>query len=526
VTQPTSDEAPDSAGATPAAPPESPIYMDKAAREAAKRVIFLTVFLDMLGFGIVIPILGVYASQFGADPAWVGLLASTYSVMGFLFTPFWGYLSDRIGRRPVLLYSIFGTAMGYVLFAFSHSLPLLFISRAVDGVTSGNISTAQAYLSDITPPEERSKTFGIFGAIFGVGFALGPAVGALLSHLPGAWGTNVGIGLFTAALSLVNWGLAYKRLPETLSPEIRNANLARDKEHNRKWQIINVRAFVRAFKMPGLGLVMTVAFILTAAFAMPLQGTYSLFMITRYIRPEVQQRIKADPAAAIAEARTEFGSSGKGVALDLSGSEGHSPLAAEKSKNGDVAPYQKVMGGDYAGPGTPPPADLSWRHIEKLLVTRQAQQQSAWIFAIIGLTAMIVQGGLIGFIKKRLGEVNMILTGTAVMAFSLAIIPWPSTLAGEFPIMALLAAGNSIATPVLMSLSSELAPESERGELIGVFQSIQSLGRILGPIAGGQLFSHFSPNAPYWAGGAVMLVAFVIALKLRGADHAAKPLAA
>jgi nitrate/nitrite transporter NarK len=232
---------------SPSAQNQNPFEGDspeaKKRRQAAKRVILFTVFLDLLGFGIIIPQLGVYAAQFGADPRTVGLLASTYSAMGFLFAPFWGYLSDRIGRRPVLLYSIFGTAVGYVIFAFSGSLPLLFLSRTVDGITSGNISTAQAYLSDITPPEERAKTFGLFGAVFGVGFAIGPTVGALISYLPGVWGTNFGLGIFTAALAFLNWALAVKRLPETLSTEIRRENLASDARHNRKWQIFNVRSF-------------------------------------------------------------------------------------------------------------------------------------------------------------------------------------------------------------------------------------------------------------------------------------------
>ncbi|RYG61396.1 MFS transporter, partial [bacterium] len=188
--------------------------MDDAQRAAARKVILFTAFLDVLGFSIIIPQLAVYAAQFGATPAMTGLLASIYSMMGFLFTPFWGRLSDRKGRRPILLYSIFGTSLSYVLFAFAHSLPLLFAARTMDGITGANISTAQAYLSDITPPEERARNFGFFGAIFGIAFAIGPLIGTALSHLPGAWGGNLGLGMFSAVLSLVNWLLAIKYLPE------------------------------------------------------------------------------------------------------------------------------------------------------------------------------------------------------------------------------------------------------------------------------------------------------------------------
>lgn len=500
-----------------------PDLLDQKGRDAARRVIFLTVFLDLLGFGIVIPLLGVYSTQYGASPAVAGILAATYSTMGFLFSPFWGRLSDRIGRRPVLLYSIFGTAVGYVIFAFSSFVPhfalaMLFLARIVDGVTSGNISTAQAYLSDITPPEQRAKTFGVFGAIFGIGFAIGPSVGALISTLPGAWGTNFGLGILTAALAFFNWALAWKRLPETLPPHVRHANLQKDADSEAQTgtrrQIINIQGFRHAFHLPGLRLLITLSFFITAAFAMPLQGTYSLFLITRYARPAVQERIKANPQAAIEEARKELGTP---QPLDTSGNEG-APTTndLQKNKSGDVAPYPATMGGDFSLQ-KPSPPDLSWRHIEKLLVARLASRQSSLIFAAIGLTAMLVQGGLIGFIKKRLGEVNMIVAGTVVMTCSLALIPFPKILYGELPIMAMLAFGNSIATPVLTSLVTELSPENERGEMIGVFQSVQSLGRIIGPITGGALFNFLSPNAPYWAGALVMAMTFFIALKLRRA---------
>lgn len=491
----------------------------RARNESAKRVILFTVFLDLLGFGIVIPLLGVYSTQFGASPLTAGILAATYSAMGFLFSPFWGRLSDRIGRRPVLLYSIFGTAVGYVIFAFAHFVPafalsMLFLSRIVDGITSGNISTAQAYLSDITPPAERAKTFGIFGAIFGIGFAIGPSVGAAISLLPGAWGTNFGLGIITAALAFTNWFLAWKRLPETLSPEIRAANLQKDASSTQsgaRRQIINVHGFRQAFRLPGLRLLITLSFFITAAFAMPLQGTYSLFLITKYARPEVQDRIKADPQAAIDEARSEVG---KPAPVDTTGSEGATVDHLAKNKSGDVAPYPRTMGGDF-NLDKPSPPDLSWRHIEKLLVARLASRQSSLIFAAIGLTAMLVQGGLIGPIRKWLGEVKMIIFGTLIMAFALCLIPFPKSIYGELPIMALLAIGNSIATPVLTSLVTAFSPENSRGELIGVFQSVQSLGRIIGPLAGGGLFNYFSPNAPYWAGAIVMALTFFIALQLR-----------
>jgi len=497
-------------------------FMDDAARQAAMRVIFLTVFLDLLGFGVIIPQLAVYASQFGANPSMVGLLASTYSAMSFLSTPFWGRLSDRIGRRPVMLYSVFGTAVGYVFFAFAHSLPLLFLARIVDGVTAGNISTAQAYISDITPAKDRAKTLGLFGAIFGLGFALGPLVGALLSQLPAPWGGNFGIGLFTATLSFINWAMALKRLPETLSPEIRRANINSDQATQRP--LFNFHGFQRAFQLPGLNLMIAISFFATLAFA-TLQGTYTLFLIKEYTRPAVQETIQRNPQAAIRAAQREIiaaKTSGNGPAL------GTSEDGAPVDVGAEDEPYPLSMGGAFAFNEVAPPEGLTWTRIEKLLVRSRAATFAAWIFASIGVVSLLTQGGLIGPLKKRFGEVNLVIVGTLLMAIGLALVPFPKHLAGEFPVMALLAFGNSIATPILTALVSELAPENERGEMIGVFQSVGSLGRIFGPNVGGTLFNTISSGAPYFAGGIIMMISFVFALGLRGvrAGHAPQTSAA
>lgn len=508
-------------------PPDSPAPLTperKSELEAAKRVVLLTVFLDILGFGIIIPQLAIYASQFGASPAVVGVLASTYSAMGFLFTPFWGRLSDRIGRRPVLIWSILGTTIGYVFFALAQSLPLLFAARMIDGITGANISTAQAYLSDTTPPEERAKTFGLFGAIFGIGFAVGPLIGAQLSHLPGAWGGNLGIGMFTAALSFVNWLLAIRRLPETMTPELRAANAARQAERgDGRWQIINTHGFKRAFALPGLNLVMAISFFSILAFS-TMQGTFTLYLLTKFVRPAVQTEIRHDPAAAAHEAQVRLKGATPSATL-RAGDEG-APLTLTNgiAKKGDVPPYDPVIGGDFTLPGVPAPApNLSWRHVEQLLVQPRAARLVNWLFTTIGVLAIIVQGGLIRPLKKHVGDVPLIITGTFIMALALALVPMPNHFVWQFPIAALLAIGNSISAPVLTAMVSLLSPEAERGEIIGVFQSTQSLGRIIGPTMGGLLFNSVSVQAPYFAGGAIMFVSCLLALGLRGRDPEPAP---
>ena len=145
-------------------------------------LIFLTIFIDLVGFGIVIPILPLYAERFGASSSTIGWLVGIYSVMQCMAAPLLGKLSDRVGRRPVLLISLLGTSAGFFLMGISGSLPLLFVARIIDGITGGNISTAMAYIADISAHEDRSKRMGLIGAAFGLGLIFGPAIGGLLSH--------------------------------------------------------------------------------------------------------------------------------------------------------------------------------------------------------------------------------------------------------------------------------------------------------------------------------------------------------
>ena len=146
-------------------------------------VLFLTVFIGLVGFGIIIPLLPFYATSFGASPTVVGLLFASFSAAQLIAAPILGNLSDRIGRRPILLFSLFGTVVSFVLLALANGLVLLFAARIVDGLSGGNITTARAYIADITTPENRAKSYGIIGAGFGLGFTLGPGIGAALAHV-------------------------------------------------------------------------------------------------------------------------------------------------------------------------------------------------------------------------------------------------------------------------------------------------------------------------------------------------------
>jgi DHA1 family tetracycline resistance protein-like MFS transporter len=183
-------------------------------------VIFLTVFLDLVGFGIVLPLLPIFAKTLEASGLVIGLLMAAYSAMQFIFAPVWGRLSDRIGRRPVLLFSTAGAAISYVIFAIGSgqegktALVLLFASRLFAGVCGANITVAQAYIADITPPEERSKKMGLVGMAFGLGFIFGPALGGLGLKFGGITAP----GWIAAALCGLNFIFAYARLPESWQP--------------------------------------------------------------------------------------------------------------------------------------------------------------------------------------------------------------------------------------------------------------------------------------------------------------------
>src|SRR5205809_3193725 len=190
-------------------------------------VIFLTVLIDLIGFGIIMPILPLYAQRFGAQGIGYGALVFIFSAMQFVATALLGRCSDRIGRRPILLTTMVFNAAGYVLFALAPSYALLFVARVISGFASGNISAAQAYVADITPPAERARGMGTIGAAFGIGFVLGPMIGGLADHYLG----HVAPGLIAAGLSLINFLSASAILRESLATEPRTARPLLDFGH-------------------------------------------------------------------------------------------------------------------------------------------------------------------------------------------------------------------------------------------------------------------------------------------------------
>ena len=227
--------------------------------------IFVIVFVDLLGFSLVLPLLPYYAQTFGANPFVTGLLVASYAVAQLVGAPVLGRLSDRFGRRPVLLISIFGTFIGFVLLGVAGALWMLFASRLIDGLTGGNISVAQAYIADVTDEKNRSKGLGIIGAAFGLGFIIGPVLGGAFSTF------GYAVPAFIAAgLSAFNWLIVYLWLPESLSAEKR-VQLATQKKAP-----FTFGALVRALNRPRVGPLLHTRFFFGLAFAM-FQTLFALY---------------------------------------------------------------------------------------------------------------------------------------------------------------------------------------------------------------------------------------------------------
>lgn len=227
-------------------------------------IIFITVFIDLLGFGIIIPLLPFYAVSFGANAFTIGLLGTSFSLMQFAFSPVWGRWSDQIGRKPIILVGLLGSCLSYVTMALAGSLVLLFVARIIGGIAGANVATAQAYIADITTPENRARGMGLMGAAFGLGFIFGPAIGGLLSRVSPEtpmW--------CAAALCLANFVAAWVLLPESRLATASTRSLGR------------MEAFRHAMSKPTLLLVLALYFIVTLAFS-AFEATFALFSGARF----------------------------------------------------------------------------------------------------------------------------------------------------------------------------------------------------------------------------------------------------
>ena len=236
-------------------------------------VVVSIVLVDLLGFTIVMPLLPRFAKEYGFDPSQIGMLLAAYPLLQLISGPVLGRLSDRYGRRPILAISQAGTAVSFLILGLSRDFRIMLLARMLDGASGGNILVAQAYVADVTKPENRSKSLGLIGAAFGLGFAFGPLLGGLLASAPVGreWQLRLPF-LVAAGFSTIAWLLVLFKLPESLPADVRARQKART---------LSLRGLTDTIRLPGIGLLVVVGALNTLAFA-ALEGTFSLFLDNRF----------------------------------------------------------------------------------------------------------------------------------------------------------------------------------------------------------------------------------------------------
>jgi len=240
-------------------------------------VIFMTVFIYLLGFGIIIPIIPILSRDFGATPTQTGLLMSIYSLAQFLFSPFWGRLSDRLGRRPILMFCLFCESLSYLLFAFADNLVILFMARGLAGFFGASISTASAAISDITTEQNRSKGMALIGVAFGLGFVFGPALGGLLASVADQFSQAPHFktrfaSSFVALICLITFVFAWFKLKETIKEKRRDDSSPKIQRFKRIFQSLQI---------PTLGPLMIVFFLVSIAMS-AMESTLILYMADKF----------------------------------------------------------------------------------------------------------------------------------------------------------------------------------------------------------------------------------------------------
>lgn len=368
-------------------------------------ILCTSLFLVMVGFGIILPVLPFFSINLGANSFQIGLLMASYSLMQFIFSPVWGGLSDKYGRKPIIMIGLLGFAVSFILFGLADSIPMLFASRIAGGIlSSACLPTAMAYMADVTSEEERGAGMGIMGAAMGLGMIVGPAIGGFFSVIH--FGAPF---FFSAGIALLNLLFAALFLEET-----KRTHAKSEIKYNRFRHLLSLRGFI-AFAF-------ILVFVLSFSMA-NFEGTFSLF----------------------AKDRLNFGS------LEM-----------------------------------------------------------GWVFAAMGAIGVVIQGFFIGRLIKRFGEENVIKLGLLLSAIGFTLTIFSRNLWTLIIFVGFAAIGAGLCRPSLASIISK-DTEFEEGVTMGAMQSVDSLGRIFGPICGGYLFA-LNYNLPYLTGGAINLLFWLVFL--------------
>ena len=389
-------------------------------------VLFSVIVIDLVGFGIVVPILPYYAKSLDTSPTTLGFLLAVYPAFQFVFSPIWGRLSDRIGRKPVMLATILGSAGALTLLGLSDSLLGLFAGRVLGGIFGANISVATAYVADVTREDERTRWMGMVGACYGIGFVLGPAIGGLLApNLDGSWPASA---VFGATLS----------------------------------------SYIEPF---GYGIPMLLAALLA--------GINFIFASWSLVEPE--RHASREPSAGRIEVLRNPAVRRLCI-LNLIFS-----LAVTQLET--VFAY--------------------------FMIDRFQFDAMHVAFILVGMAVLMgsVQGGAIRPLAARYSERKLALTGFAIMAASLLAVPFMPVVGWVLLPLALSAIGRGIGQPPMLSLVSMSAAASERGSVMGTFQSSASLARVLGPTAAGALYALYH-GGPFVLAAGLMSIACLLAIRL------------
>lgn len=377
-------------------------------------IVFFIVVIDLIGFGIIIPLLPFFGEHFGAAPHTIGFLMATYSAGQLIAAPLWGRLSDRIGRKPILLITLLGLSFSYTLMGFSESLTLLFVSRALGGLMAGNISAAFAYVADITLPENRAKGMGMIGAAFGIGFIIGPALGGILAGPDPDNANYQAPALAAAATSVLAFIVCLFFLKESLTEGTREK--LKQTPTSTRWKMLH-----EAISQPEIRALLVVSFLVTLVFA----SLESIF-----------------------------------------------PIWSRQT--------------------------FQW-----------GPQQNGYLFASVGIISALIQGGLLGLLTKKLGEIKLIVVGSIFLAVGMASIPLSLQVETLVFTMTLAAVGFSIVSPSLNTAISLRIKATEQGGAMGITRSVTTSSRMLGPASAGLIFGSFGKDWPFFISALIMVLVMI-----------------
>ena len=484
-----------------------------ASRRAPLLVIFLTVFIDLLGFGIVLPLLPRYAKHFEANGLTLGLLMASFSAMQFLFAPIWGRISDRVGRRPILMLGLAGSVVFYTLFGYCTSLgstgellglgvlPWLFLCRIGAGIAGATIPTAQAYIADVTGPKERARGMALIGAAFGVGFTFGPLLGA--GFVPGDvsdFGSRQG-GRVAEALKVTSeQSTEIGRILEDYRRERRElgrSSTARQREdlkHKRDSRIAAVLSPEQQDKLHQMS-APSAAPGYVAGVLSGLALLSAIFLLPESLQPGARPQTRH--WFDIASLKTAISAPAIGMLLLT--------MFLTTFAFGQFESTLSLLT-EFLG---------------------LADRDNYLVFAYIGFILSLSQGMLVRRLLPRVGEFKMGVAGTILMTVGLVLIGLSADQESTgmlYSVLPIVVVGFSALNPSLQSLLSRRTAESQQGGVLGVGQSVSALARILGPVLGLTLNDR-NITLPYWTAAGIMAVGILLTLGLKRPDDVRGPAA-